>query len=194
MVACVCAYKHMMIYLFLAPGFEEVEALTPADYLRRCELELKLVGVGGKNITGSHGITVTCDMTAEEAAAAAAEQLPEMIILPGGMPGTRNLEQSETVTKIITDCYQAGKKIAAICAAPSVLGHMGLLNGKRAVCFPGFEQELSGAEIVSEPVVADGNTITSKGAGTANHFAFALVASLLGQERADSLKAALQWE
>jgi len=174
----------MMIYLFLAPGFEEVEALTPADYLRRCELELKLVGVGGKNITGSHGITVTCDMTAEEAAAAAAEQLPEMIILPGGMPGTRNLEQSETVTKII----------AAICAAPSVLGHMGLLNGKRAVCFPGFEQELSGAEIVSEPVVADGNTITSKGAGTANHFAFALVASLLGQERADSLKAALQWE
>ena len=117
-----------------------------------------------------------------------------MIILPGGMPGTRNLEQSETVTKMITDCYQAGKTIAAICAAPSILGHMGLLNGRRAVCFPGYEQELSGAEIVSEPVVADGNIITSKGAGTANHFAFALVASLLGQERADSLKAALQWE
>ena len=190
MVACFCAYKHMMIYLFLAPGFEEVEALTPADYLRRCELDLKLVGVGGKNITGSHGITVTCDITAEEAA----EHLPEMIILPGGMPGTRNLEQSETVTKMITDCYQAGKTIAAICAAPSILGHMGLLNGRRAVCFPGYEQELSGAEIESEPVVADGNIITSKGAGTANHFAFALVASLLGQERADSLKAALQWE
>ena len=95
---------------------------------------------------------------------------------------------------MITDCYQAGKTIAAICAAPSILGHMGLLNGRRAVCFPGYEQELSGAEIVSEPVVADGNIITSKGAGTANHFAFALVASLLGQERADSLKAALQWE
>ena len=127
----------MMIYLFLAPGFEEVEALTPADYLRRCELDLKLVGVGGKNITGSHGITVTCDITAEEAA----EHLPEMIILPGGMPGTRNLEQSETVTKMITDCYQAGKTIAAICAAPSILGHMGLLNGRRAVCFPGYGRD-----------------------------------------------------
>lgn len=184
----------MMIYLFLAPGFEEVEALTPADYLRRCELDVMLVGVGGKAITGSHGITVTSDMTVEEAVSLAAKELPDMVILPGGMPGTRNLERSEAVTKMITDCYQAGKKVGAICAAPSVLGHMGLLNGKRAVCFPGFEQELSGAVVGSEPVVTDGNIITSKGAGTANQFAFALVAALLGQERADSLKAVLQWE
>ncbi len=184
-------HEQMMIYLFLAPGFEEVEALTPADYLRRCELELKLVGVGGKCITGAHGISVTCDTTTEELAAT---PLPDMIILPGGMPGTLNLERSEAVTQMVTACGQAGKIIAAICAAPSILGHMGLLNGKRAVCFPGFEQELIGAELAAEPVVTDGNIITAKGAGVANQFAFALVRALLGQERANSLKAALQWQ
>ena len=179
-----------MIALFLAEGFEEIEALATVDVLRRSQLDVQTVGVGGRRIRGAHGIEVTADILDQEWTA---DEL-EAVVLPGGMPGTRNLEQSETVTKMITDCYQAGKTIAAICAAPSILGHMGLLNGRRAVCFPGYEQELSGAEIVSEPVVADGNIITSKGAGTANHFAFALVASLLGQERADSLKAALQWE
>lgn len=178
-----------MVYLLLAPGFEEVEALTPADYLRRAGQEVKLVGVGSQVVTGSHGITVHCDTIIEEAT-----ELPELLILPGGMPGTRNLEKSAHVAKKIEDCCWGEKLIGAICAAPSVLGHMGLLEGKKATCYPGYEQELQGAEHVDAPVVRDGRIITAKGAGAANQFAFALVEALCGKEQADALKAAVQWE
>ena len=178
-----------MVYLYLAPGFEEVEALTPADYLRRCGQEVVLVGVGSQVITGSHGITVHCNCIAEEA-----EALPDMIILPGGMPGTVNLENNAYVTQKIEACYWGSKFIAAICAAPSILGHMGLLEGKRATCYPGYEKELSGAEAVNEPVVTDGKIITAKGAGVSNRFAFALVEALCGKEKADEIKAAVQWQ
>lgn len=178
-----------MVYLYLAPGFEEVEALTPADYLRRCGCEVQLVGVGGRLITGAHGITVQVDCTAEEAV-----ELPEMVILPGGMPGTRNLEECPAVTELVSACVQAGGYAAAICAAPSVLGHLGLLSGRRATCYPGFEGELIGAEVVREPVVVDGKLITSRGAGTANQFAFALAETLCGKEVAEALGAAVQWE
>ena len=188
MVACFCAYKHMMIYLFLAPGFEEVEALTPADYLRRCELDLKLVGVGGKNITGSHGITVTCDITAEEAA----EHLPEMIILPGGMPGTLHLEQSPVVQRAIDIAVERGLLLCAICAAPSILGHRKLLEGRRATCYPGFEKELGGVRTVEEPVVADGRFITARGAGVAVDFGLRIAAALASPEKAAAVGEAMQ--
>ena len=178
-----------MVYLYLAPGFEEIEALTPADYLRRCGCEVRLVGVGGLSVTGAHGITVQADCTAEEA-----KELPEMVILPGGMPGTRNLEGCPAVTEMVSACVHAGKYVAAICAAPSVFGHLGLLAGRRATCYPGFEGELTGAEFVREPVVVDGKLITSRGAGTANQFAFALAEVLCGKEEAETLRAAVQWE
>ena len=122
-----------MIYLFLADGFEEVEALTPVDYLRRCELEVKTVGVHGKMVRGSHGITVIADCTMYDVELDQAQ----MIILPGGMPGTLNLEKSRMLQGLIDLCTERNIPIAAICAAPSILGHKGLLEGKKATCFPG---------------------------------------------------------
>ena len=127
-----------MIYLFLANGFEEVEALTPLDYLRRCELPVKTVAVGNRLVTGSHKITVTADLLISEVRPEDAQ----MIILPGGMPGTLNLEQSAKVQEMIDYCAENGRWIAAICAAPSILGHKGLLHGKRATCYVGFEDQL----------------------------------------------------
>ncbi len=178
-----------MVYLVLAPGFEEVEALTPLDYLRRVGQEVKVLGVGSQVVTGAHGITVHCDCIIEEA-----EALPDMLVLPGGMPGTKNLERNAYVAKQIEACYWGGKFVAAICAAPSILGHMGLLEGKKATCFPGFEQELQGAEVLNEPVVRDDRIITAKGAGVANQFAFALIEALCGKEEAETLKATIQWQ
>ena len=179
-----------MIYVFLADGFEEVEALTPVDYLRRCELPVQTVGVTGKIVTGSHGIPVTADILAEEM------DLTQMdaAVLPGGMPGTLNLEASEAVKDALNWCAEQQCLIGAICAAPSVLGHMGVLIGKRATCFPGFEGELAGAQFVNEAAVRDGNIITSRGAGTATQFAAFLIEALLSKERADRLKAGIQWQ
>ena len=130
-----------MIYVFLANGFEEIEALAPVDILRRAELEVKTVGVGGKTITGSHGITVTADIEEKDVTT----DDMKLMILPGGMPGTLNLEKSPIVTTCAEYCAKNDIYLAAICAAPSVLGHLGLLNGKEAICFPGYEQELTGA-------------------------------------------------
>ena len=119
-----------MIYVFLASGFEEVEALSPVDLLRRAGKDVKLVGVTGKSVTGAHGITVECDLTAGEIVLG--NEL-EMIVLPGGMPGTLNLEKSEVVQTAVDFCYDRGIFIGAICAAPSILGHKGLLAGREAI-------------------------------------------------------------
>ncbi len=178
-----------MVYLLLAPGFEEVEALTPLDYLRRVGQEVRMVGVSSQIVTGAHGITVHCDTVVEELT-----ELPDLLILPGGMPGTRNLARNAYVAKQIEACYWGGKLIGAICAAPSILGQMSLLEGKKATCFPGFEAELLGAEVLPDPVVRSGQIITAKGAGVANQFAFALVEALCGSETADELKATIQWQ
>ena len=179
-----------MIYLFLADGFEEVEALTPLDYLRRCELPVKTVAVGeSRLVTGSHGIPVTADLTMDEVD----PTRMEMLILPGGMPGTLNLEASQPLLELIGDCAAQGKYLAAICAAPSILGHMGLLRGRRATCYTGFEDQLTGAEVTGEPVERDGNIITARGAGVAGQFAFQLAEVLCGRERADRLKASVLW-
>lgn len=179
-----------MVYVFLANGFEEVEALVQVDMLRRCELEVKTVGIGGKFIRGAHGITVACDIEPTEMS----DQDLQAIVLPGGMPGTLNLERSEDVQNMIRHCADHQILIGAICAAPSILGHMGLLHNKKAVCFPGFEGELTGAQVLDAPVVRDGNIITSKGAGTAFQFSFALAEALCSPARAEHLKAGVQWQ
>lgn len=174
-----------MIYVFLANGFEEVEALTPVDMLRRCELEVATVGVGGKSVRGSHGIEVNADI---EASDIKLDGGIDMIVLPGGMPGTLNLEKSADVQKAIDFCVENDIYVAAICAAPSILGHKGILKGKNATCYTGFEGELYGARISSDPVCADGKIITSRGAGTAMEFSFELVKNLISEERASILK------
>ena len=130
-----------MVYMFLATGFEEVEALAPLDLLRRAGVEIKTVGVGSKTIVGSHSIPVVTDMTDSEYC----DESPEMIILPGGMPGTLNLDASETVHKAIKTAVANDAYVCAICAAPMILGKLGLLKGKNAVCYPGFEKDLEGA-------------------------------------------------
>ena len=177
-----------MIYVFLANGFEEVEALTPVDVLRRGGVEVKTVGIGDDVIVGSHGIPVVADLDEDELDFDALSG----VILPGGMPGTRHLDASETVKAALAAADQKGALIAAICAAPSVLGHNGLLRGKRATCFPGFEDELEGATLCTDLAVTDGNVITGKGAGAALPFALALLAYLKGADVAAQVKSALQ--
>lgn len=178
-----------MIYFFLADGFEEVEALAPADVLRRAGVDVRLVGIGGNVIAGSHGISVVCDL--EDGDVSLSSDL-EGIFLPGGMPGTLNLEKSETVNKAIDYCAQNGLLIAAICAAPSVLGRKGLLVGKSAVCFPGFEKELKGAVLSDKYICEDGNIMTAKGMGSAVEFGARIAARLAGTEKANAVHSSLQ--
>lgn len=179
-----------MIYVFLAPGFEEIEALCPIDLLRRAGLSVLTVGIGGTTVEGSHGIKVAADISEAEFEARN-DEAPEMILLPGGMPGTLNLEASPTVRRAILTAQSCGAYLASICAAPSVLGKMGLLEGKEAICFPGFENALSGAKISERSVVADGNIITAKGMGVALPFGLKLVELFKGKEFADQLRIAV---
>lgn len=178
-----------MIYMFLADGFEEVEALAPLDILRRAGLEVRTVGVGDNFIRGSHGITVVCDLSTTGL------ELPDIIdavILPGGMPGTVNLEKNKTVQVFIDAAYQRNEYLCAICAAPSILGHKGYLSGKEAICFPGYEEELEGAVISEKSVVRDGKFITAKGMGVATQFGLEIVSALLGSDTADNIKRKIQ--
>lgn len=179
-----------MIYVFLADGFEETEAIAPIDILRRCGKDVVTVGIGNKIINGSHGIPVVTDT--EDRLIELNENL-EMIILPGGMPGTLNLESSEAVQRAIDYCVLNGIYIGAICAAPSILGHKGLLNGKKAVCYTGFEKELVGAEILDAPAVIDGKFVTARGAGVAVDFGLKLVEALISEERSKTMGEVLLW-
>ena len=160
-----------MIIVLLTDGFEEIEALTPVDMLRRAKLNVKTVGVNGKIAVGSHGIPVVCDITAEEV------DLNEvtMAVFPGGMPGSLNLDASPFTDKVIDAVTKKSGRLAAICAAPLVLGRRGLLNGKKATCFPGFEAELIGATVTGEEFVTDGNVTTGKGMEYSLPFAKELV-------------------
>ena len=178
-----------MIYVFLANGFEEVEALTPVDVLRRLGCEVKTVGVGGRVITGSHGVPVTADLEEKDVVTDGVE----MVILPGGMPGTKNLDASEAVTRALEFAKANDLFICAICAAPSVLGHKGLLAGKEAICFPGFESELTGATLSEKFVCRDGKVITGKGMGVATEFALEIASALAGDEAAEKVRAAIQF-
>lgn len=179
-----------MLYLCLAEGFEEVEAIATLDVLRRAGIDVKTVGITGNPVTGSHGVPMTPDLTAEEALTV--EEL-KGVILPGGMPGTKNLEASETVGRLLAYCAEQNLLMAAICAAPSVLGHLGYLQGKQATCFPGFEPELLGATPTGESVTEDGNVITGKGAGAAHLFGEAIAARFVGAEAAHDILINMQY-
>ena len=178
-----------MFYCFLADGFEETEALAPVDILRRAGIAVTTVGVGGDVIRGSHNIYVKADMNAADI-----ELNDEVmgVILPGGMPGVKNLDADAAVHTAIEFCDQRDLLVCAICAAPSIIGRMGLLNGKKATCFPGFEDALLGAWVTGEKVVTDGSIITARGAGCALDFGFAITAAVCGQEKADEIAAAMQ--
>ncbi len=169
-----------MIYVFFADGFEEIEALTPVDVLRRAGLDVVTVGVTGKSVTGSHGITVECDVCISEVA----PRDIQAVVLPGGLPGTTNLEADNKVQEFIDIANNEGAIVGAICAAPSILGHKGLLDGKRATCYTGFEKELVGAVTTGEPAVRDGNIVTGRGAGAAFEFAFELLDAVTGSDEA----------
>lgn len=164
-----------MVYIFLADGFEECEALIPIDILRRASVDIKTVGVTSKTVTGSHGISIICDVEKNEIAF---DNSIQAVILPGGMPGTFNLKNSSIVTEFVTKAMDKNITVAAICAAPLILGNLGFLKGKKAVCYPGFEAELIGAEISSYSVVRDGNIITAKGVGAAFDFGYEILNAL----------------
>ena len=178
-----------MIYVFLANGFEEIEAIATIDVLRRAELGVVTVGVGSREITGAHGITLTADKQTTELITFSDV---DAVVLPGGMPGTLNLEKDKIVSKFVDYAECNGRLIAAICAAPSILGHKGLLQGKKATCFPGFEEQLLGAEYVNESVVRDGNIITAKGAGVAIDFGLEIVKIFCGEQEAIRMRNAMQ--
>ena len=160
-----------MIIVLLAEGFEEIEALTPVDILRREGFDVKTVGISAKTVTGSHGISVIADAIPDDINLAEVE----MAIFPGGMPGSLNLDASAYTDKVISEVYGKGGRIAAICAAPLVFGRRGLLKGKKATCFPGFENELIGAAATGENFVTDGNITTGKGMTVSLEFARELV-------------------
>ncbi len=178
-----------MLYLFFADGFEEVEAIAALDVIRRAGIEIKSVGVGKKTVKGSHGIEIICDTVDSEITP---DKGLTGIILPGGMPGTTNLMNSEKVNCFIDYCSENKLLLAAICAAPMILGRKGLLDGCKAICFPGFEDELADAIISDEFVCTDGNIITAKGMGSAVNFGLAITAYFKGNAVADTLKSTLQ--
>ncbi len=176
--------------VFLADGLEEIEGLTVVDILRRAGVEVVTISVSGKKeVTGAHQITILADELFEQADFTKLHG----VVLPGGMPGTLNLMKHEGVNRILHQFDQEGKLVAAICAAPSVLGQAGLLKGRKATCYPGFEEKLTGAVTLAESVVQDGNIITSRGMGTAIPFALSLTAYFQGQEKADEIGASIIW-
>ena len=180
-----------MVLLFLADGFEEIEALTPVDVIRRAGVDIRTVAVKktGKTVTGAHGMEISADLTVKEAEKLCAE--PEMVVLPGGMPGAKNLDGDESVDRFVREAYGRGAFVAAICAAPMIPGKRGMLDGKRATCFPGFEQYLKGAEYTGGRVEIDGNMITACGMGAATEFALALVKVMKGERAAEDMRLAI---
>ena len=178
-----------MIYVFLASGFEEIEALAVVDVLRRAELDVITVGVGEDFVIGSHQIPVAADIYERDLVL---DEKVQAIVLPGGMPGTLNLEKTPVVQKAIDWAIENEKLVCAICAAPSILGHKGLLKGKEATAFPGFEEELIGATISKKYVVRDGNIITARGMGSAIEFGLQIAEVLASEHTAKKIRASLQ--
>ena len=172
------------IGIFLAEGFEEIEALTVADICRRCGLDVQLVSVSEERwVSGSHGITVQADQIFSQVDFSAVD----MVVLPGGMPGTKNLEAHEGLMAQVDAFHAAGRYLAAICAAPSILGHRGILKGRKACSYPGFKSHLEGAEVTEGPVEIADHVITSRGMGTAIDFALAIAGIFCGREKAEEM-------
>lgn len=180
-----------MIYVHLAEGFEEVEAMTIVDVLRRAEIDVQTVSVTGqKMVLGTHGVNIEADQLLQEADYDACE----MIVLPGGMPGAANLGETAELTTRIREFAKAGRKLAAICAAPMVLAANGALEGKQATIYPGMENFLGEVKSTGAAVTVDGNVITGKGPALAMEFALALVENLKGKEVRDEVAAGLLFE
>ncbi len=168
-------------FVFLATGFEETEAIGTIDLLRRGEIDTTIVSITGEfNVEGAHGIGVLADTLLEDTDFVEADAL----VLPGGMPGATNLKACEPLAQLLLQQHQQGKVVAAICAAPLVLGGLGILNGRKATCYPSFEPTLKGAEVTGEAVVADGHVITGKGPGLVFHFGLAIIEALQGKAMA----------
>lgn len=179
-----------MVYVLLAPGFEEAEALVPVDLLRRAEIETKTVTITGMPVPGSHGVTVTADLTLDQADLSQAD----MVVLPGGGLGYQNLGKEPRVEALVREAAGKGVWVAAICAAPTLLGRWGLLNGKQAVCYPGMEGQLTGAQTrMEQRFVADGKIITGRAAGSAFDFGLALVEALAGLDEAEKVRHAIHY-
>ena len=177
--------------MMVANGYEEVEMLTVVDLLRRAGMTCDIISVtGGKELTSSHKVTVIADLLYEEADFGCYDAL----VIPGGMPGTTNLGQHEGVCGQLKKAYADGKLIAAICAAPTVFGKLGLLEGKKAICYPGMEDQLTGAIVTYEPAVRDGNIITSRGMGTAIDFGLEILAYYEGRDEAAAMAEKVVYE
>lgn len=179
-----------MVYILLADGFEEIEALAPCDMLRRADVEVRLVSVTEKlHVSGTHGISIMADLTVSEMNS----RDIDMLVFPGGMPGAKNLDEHPRTDILVRHCLDRNAYLAAICAAPMILGKRGVLAGKKAICFPGFEKYLAGAEIMEgERVVRDGNIVTAVGAGAAVDFGLKLVEIMKGKETAESIRASIR--
>jgi len=176
------------LYIHLAEGFEEIEAVTIIDVLRRAGLNVISVSVtGNRMVKGSHNIEMKADLLFDEVDFTSGE----MIILPGGMPGSKNLNEHTGLKQQIIEYQKSGKYLAAICAAPIVFGNLGILNGKRAVCYPGYEAHLTGADVQSNSYIVDNNIITGRGVGAALNFSLEIVRILVGEERALQLRKAM---
>jgi len=179
------------VYIFLADGFEEIEGLTVVDLLRRAKIEILMVSVTGNlEVIGSHHIKVKADCLFEHTDFSDGD----MLVLPGGMPGTKNLAEHEGLDQLLKSFHADNKGLSAICAAPSVLGSKGLLKGRKAICYPGYEDTLLGAEIENKTVVTDGKFITSKGMGTSIDFSLAIIESLSGADEAKKIAKAIQYQ
>ena len=177
-----------MVYILLAPGFEEAEALVPADLLRRANIETALVSIQGDTVTGSHGITVTADTLLEKIDLSKAE----MIVLPGGGTGVKNLGAEPAVERLVRQAADQNIWVAAICAAPTLLGRWGLLESRKAICYPGLEEQLTGAQVQTAPgEIKDGKIITGRAAGSAFDFGAELIEALLDRAAADKVLEAI---
>ncbi len=176
------------VLVVLADGFEEIEAITPIDVLKRAGLDVTIAGLSSKTVTGTHGIKFQTDLLLEEY-----KNLPDAIILPGGLPGAKNLAESPKVIELVKKMDQAKKVVGAICAAPAlVLAPNGILNGRKATCYPGFEKNFSlQINFSHERVIVDGHVITSRGPGSALEFSLQLVEVLVGKEHAKELSEGL---
>lgn len=171
--------------VLLCDGFEETEAVTVVDVLRRAGVQTSILGVNTRTVTGSHGVTLKVDAALQDVVDLGT--VFDAVVLPGGMPGATNLRDSDRARDFVRAQRSSGATLAAICAAPMALGHWGLLHGRRATCFPGFEGELTGADVVEDPVVVDDGVITSRAVGTALAFALSLVRILVDEAEAARL-------
>ena len=174
-----------MVYIILGTGFEESEAVIPCDLLRRSGVQVQFAGIGGTAVKGSHGIVIEADCAAEDVDLTAAD----MLVLPGGLRGVKTIRSTPYVLSSVKALHEKGGWVAAICAAPTILGDLGILQGRKAVCYPGMEEGLTGAVVTQAPAVRDGNVITGRSAGAAFQFGLSLVEALCGPEAAKKVAA-----